>query len=76
MALADKVVLLPFNSIDDYEAHLDIDINFLAEAILNAVVISEDDLGAEYLKTLAPACFVFMSDKDIYNLANQVKKII
>ena len=76
LSLADKIVLLPFNSIDDYESHLDIDIDFLANQVTNAVVIEENQEGVAYLASLAPACFVFMSDKDIYHLADQVKKII
>lgn len=76
LSLADEIVLLPFNSIDDYESHLDIDIDFLANQVTNAVVIEENQEGVAYLASLAPACFVFMSDKDIYHLADQVKKII
>ena len=60
LSLADKIVLLPFNSIDDYESHLDIDIDFLANQVTNSVVIEENQKGVDYLASLAPACFVFM----------------
>ncbi len=71
--LADEIILCPFNSIDDYETDISIDVHYLAERLPNAVVVSEDEIGAKYIASRAPACFVFMSDKDIYYLASLVK---
>lgn len=72
---ADKVYLCDFTSIDDKQDGTDIDITYLQKMIPNSVVISEDEKGAETLSKECPACFLFMSSKDIYPLANMLKKI-
>ena len=76
LKIADKVYLLDFTSIDDKQDGTDIDINYLAEKIENSVVLSEDKQGAEELSKYKGECLVFMSSKDIYNIANWVKELI
>ncbi len=72
---ADKVYLCDFTSIDDKQDGTDIDITYLQDMIPGSVVITEDEKGAEVLLKEEPACFLFMSSKDIYGLANMLKKI-
>ncbi len=72
---ADKVYLCDFTSIDDKQDGTDIDITYLQKMIPSSVVITEDENGAEILAQEQPACFLFMSSKDIYGLAEMVKKI-
>ncbi len=72
---ADKVYLCDFTSIDDKQDGTDIDITYLQKMIPNSVVITEDEKGAEILAQEQPACFLFMSSKDIYGLAEMVKKM-
>lgn len=70
---ADRIYLCDFTSIDDKEDGIDIDIRYLQERIDGSVILSEDEKGAEMLAAQAPACFLFMSSKDIYGLAKIVK---
>ena len=72
---ADKVYLCDFTSIDDKQDGTDIDITYLQKMIPGSVVITEDEKGAEVLSKEEPACFLFMSSKDIYGLANMLKKL-
>ena len=72
---ADKVYLCDFTSIDDKQDGTDIDITYLQKMIPGSIVITEDEKGAEILAKERPACFLFMSSKDIYGLANMLKKI-
>lgn len=72
---ADKVYLCDFTSIDDKQDGTDIDITYLQKMIPGSVVITEDKKGAEILSKECPACFLFMSSKDIYYLANMLKEI-
>lgn len=72
---ADRVYLCDFTSIDDKQDGTDIDITYLQKMIEGSVVVSEDEKGAEVLAKESPACFLFMSSKDIYPLAQMVKKI-
>ena len=76
LSLADKVYLLDFTSIDDKQDGTDIDITYLAKMMPNSVVLSEDKLGAELLAKHKGECLVFMSSKDIYNIAEWVKELI
>lgn len=71
---ADKVYLCDFTSIDDKQDGTDIDITYLQKMIPGSVVITEDQKGADILAKECPACFLFMSSKDIYGLAELVKK--
>jgi len=71
---ADKVYLCDFTSIDDKQDGTNIDITYLQKMIPGSVVITEDEKGAEILAKECPACFLFMSSKDIYGLADLVKK--
>ena len=70
---ADKVCLCPFSSIDDFTDGIEIDISYLGDLIPDCRIVDENDSDAAYLASLAPACFLFMSSKDIYPLADRVK---
>ena len=76
LKLADKVYLLDFTSIDDKQDGSDIDINALKDKISGAEVLEENENGAKLLAKHAGSVFVFMSSKDIYNLANLTKNYI
>lgn len=71
---SDEVYLCDFTSIDDQEDGIDIDIHYLQEKIPNAKILSEDEQGAKILAAEEPAVYLFMSSKDIYDLANIVKR--
>lgn len=71
---ADKVYLCDFTSIDDKQDGTNIDITYLQKMIPGSLIISEDEAGAAVLAKEKPACFLFMSSKDIYYLANMVKE--
>ncbi|MBQ6451347.1 MAG: UDP-N-acetylmuramate--L-alanine ligase [Solobacterium sp.] len=72
---ADRVYLCDFTSIDDKQDGTDIDITYLQKEIPGSVVLSEDEAGAAVLHAEKPAVFLFMSSKDIYWLADLVKRI-
>jgi len=74
--LADEIYLLDFTSIDDKQDGTDIDINYLKDKLPKAHIIEENELGAKELSKHKGNCLVFMSSKDIYHLANKVKKLI
>jgi UDP-N-acetylmuramate--alanine ligase len=76
LSLADEVYLLDFTSIDDKQDGVDIDINYLAKTNPNFKVISEDENGAVILAKHQGDCLIFMSSKDIYNLAHKVKELM
>ena len=76
LSIADYVYLLDFTSIDDKQDGTDVDITYLSKRLANSVVLSEDELGAKELSKHKGSVFVFMSSKDIYNLANLLKKTI
>ncbi|MFI3284546.1 MAG: UDP-N-acetylmuramate--L-alanine ligase [Erysipelotrichaceae bacterium] len=74
LSLADEVYLCDFTSIDDKEDGIDIDITYLQKEIENAHVLAENDEGAKTLAQYHDAVLLFMSSKDIYDLANLVKR--
>ena len=76
LSKADEVYLCEFTSIDDKQDGTDIDITYLADKIPGSQILSEDRTGAKVLAEKAPACYLFMSSKDIYGLAEQVKEEI
>ena len=76
LQLADKVYLLDFTSIDDKQDGTDINIDYLANMIEGSVVLSEDENGAKELAKNGDAVYVFMSSKDIYNIAHMTKKYL
>ncbi len=76
LSLADKVYLLDFTSIDDKQDGTDININYLANMIDGSIILSEDETGAKMLAENGKAIYVFMSSKDIYNLANLTKRFL
>ena len=73
---ADEIYLLNFTSIDDKQDGTDIDITYLADLIPESHVLSEDEDGARILAQYKGECLVFMSSKDIYNIAEMVKELI
>ena len=74
LELADEIYLIDFTSIDDKQDGTDIDITYLADMIDKAHILSEDELGAKQLAQYKGECLVFMSSKDIYNIATMVKE--
>lgn len=76
LSIADEIYLLDFTSIDDKQDGTDIDITYLSKMIPNSVVLSEDKKGAEILAKHKGEVLVFMSSKDIYNIAEWVKEHI
>ena len=74
LELADKVYLCDFTSIDDKEEGIDIDINYLKDVIEGSEVLEENENGARVLSQYHGVVFLFMSSKDIYHLADLVKK--
>ncbi|MBO7698901.1 MAG: UDP-N-acetylmuramate--L-alanine ligase [Erysipelotrichaceae bacterium] len=73
---ADEIYLLDFTSIDDKQDGTDIDITYLANMIENSHILSEDEEGAKELAKYKGECLVFMSSKDIYNIADMVKELL
>jgi len=71
---ADDVFVCEFNAIDDQEVGYDITIEYLKERSKKARIIQENEAGALVLKALEPAVYLFMSSKDIYVLANHLKR--
>ncbi len=71
---ADKVYLCDFTSIDDKQDGTDIDITYLQKRIPGSAVLPENETGAKMLAEEEPAVFLFMSSKDIYGLAELVKR--
>ncbi len=73
---ADEIYLLDFTSIDDKQDGTDIDITYLADMIPESHVLSEDIEGAKVLAQYKGECLLFMSSKDIYNIAEMVKELL
>jgi len=71
---ADAIYLIDFNAIDDKEPGIDIDITYLQKRCHNARIVTEDEAGAIVLAAHAPACYLFMSSKDIYILSDALKR--
>ena len=76
LELADNIYLLEFTSIDDKQDGVDVNISYLADMIKGSVVLPENEEGAKILAKHKGSVYVFMSSKDIYNLADMVKKFI
>lgn len=76
LSIADDVYLLEFNAFDDKQDGTDISIDYLADKIKDAKVLSEDEQGAEILSAYDDAVLCFMSSKDIYDLEDLTKNII
>lgn len=76
LKLADKVYLLDFTSIDDKQDGTDIDISYLQKMLPGSVILPEDKDGAKLLADNGDAVYVFMSSKDIYNIANWTKEYL
>ena len=75
LELADAVGLCPFTSIDDYEEGIDIDITYLQDMIAGSFIV-DDAKSVEKLAAMAPAVFVFMSSKNIYDLEDQLSELL
>lgn len=76
LSLADEVYLVDFTSIDDKQDGIDIDISYLANRIEGSHILSENAKGAEELARHKGECLVFMSSKDIYNIATMTKNFL
>lgn len=76
LEIADKTYLLDFTSIDDKQDGIDININYLAEKIKGSIILEEGEEGAKQLALNGDAVYVFMSSKDIYNIAKMTKKYL
>lgn len=76
LKIADEVYLLDFTSIDDKQDGTDIDIHYLQERIPGSIILSEDLEGAKKLAQHKGEVLVFMSSKDIYNIAKNVKALL
>ncbi|WP_232505399.1 UDP-N-acetylmuramate--L-alanine ligase [Erysipelothrix larvae] len=73
LSIADEVAICPFTSIDDAQDGIDIDATFLQSRIEGAFMVDEDEQSVQALLAFEPAVYVFMSDKDVYNLKNLLK---
>lgn len=73
---ADEIYLIDFTSIDDKQDGVDIDINYLKDLIPGSHILSEDEKGAKQLAAHRGEVLVFMSSKDIYNIAEMTKALI
>ena len=71
---ADVVVVCDFTSIDDFEEGIDIDITYLTNRIDNSYIFTETEEEAQFLASLTPCVYVFMSSKDIYPFMEMVKR--
>jgi UDP-N-acetylmuramate--alanine ligase len=71
---ADEVYLCGFSAIDDAEEGYDITIDHLKDKSDKAQVIKEDQDAAMFLASRGPACYLFMSSKDIYGLTDLLKR--
>lgn len=76
LEIADEVYLLDFTSIDDKQDGVDIDISYLCDIMPKAKILSEDDEGAKELAKYQGEVLVFMSSKDIYNIASKTKEYL
>ena len=72
--LADEIYLIDFTSIDDKQDGTDIDITYLQNLIPGSHILTEDIDGAKELSKYKGDVLVFMSSKDIYNIAKMTKK--
>jgi len=73
---ADEIYLLDFTSIDDKQDGTNIDISYLQEQLPQSNILPEDQNGAKILSKYQGECLVFMSSKDIYNIAKMTKELI
>lgn len=76
LEIADEVYLLDFTSIDDKQDGTDIDISYLSNKIEGSHILEENNEGAKELAKYKGEVLVFMSSKDIYNIANMTKDLI
>lgn len=76
LSLADEIYLIDFTSIDDRQDGVDIDITYLADMLPGCHILSEDEVGAKELARHQGDCLVFMSSKDIYNIATMTKNYL
>ena len=74
LSKADSIYLIEFGAVDDKQDGTDIDISYLIDRTPGSVLLPENEKGAEMLADEAPACYVFMSSKDIYVIAEMLKE--
>lgn len=70
---ADFSGVCEFTSIDDFDDGTEVSVSYLTEKVPGCKVFNETDEDADYLASLNPAVYLFMSSKDIYDFASAVK---
>lgn len=73
LSLADSTYICDFPANATREPGVNVTIDDLWQGIRGASLINEDLEGAKVLDKESPACFVFMSSKDIYKLKDMLK---
>lgn len=74
LMLADYSGVCEFTSIDDFDDGTKTSVSYLTDRVPNCKIFTETDSDADYLASLAPAVYLFMSSKDIYDFADMVKQ--
>ena len=74
LSQADFSGVCEFTSIDDFDDGTEVSVSYLTERIKDCKVFLETAEDVKYLASLAPAVYLFMSSKDIYDFANAVIK--
>lgn len=74
LSQADKVYLVPFSSIDDFDDGADVDVDYLVPHITGSEILEEDANAVKRLAQHSPCVYVFMSSKDIYHLLDELKR--
>ena len=70
---ADYCGVCEFTSIDDFDDGTEISVSYLTKRIPDCRIFRETAEDVNYLAGLAPAVFLFMSSKDIYDFATALK---
>lgn len=73
---ADHVYFLPFNELDGIEKEVGIDISFLENKVAGSIVLDNEEEAVSILAKHAPASFVFMSSKNVYDLEAELKELL
>jgi len=71
---ADYSGVCEFTSIDDFDDGTEISVAYLCDQVPGCRIFHETAGDVSYLASLAPAVYLFMSSKDIYDFAAAVKK--
>ncbi len=73
---ADYSGVCEFTSIDDFDDGTEASVAVLTKEVPGCRLFREEPEDVAYLASLAPAVFLFMSSKDIYDFAAAVKKAL